>query len=69
MAQLAVAFRNFANAPKLAISEHSTLVILDEEGFASYFFDIEHFSGKMILYPYFSFPINTIIPFIRNRIT
>jgi hypothetical protein len=31
MTKLIAAFRNFANAPK-TIREHSTLVILDEEG-------------------------------------
>jgi len=33
MTKLLVSFRNFANAPKLAIREHITVVILDEEGY------------------------------------
>jgi hypothetical protein len=32
MTKLIVAFRNFANAPKMTIREHNTLVVLDEEG-------------------------------------
>jgi hypothetical protein len=33
MMKLIVVFRNFANAPKMTLREHSPLVILDEERF------------------------------------
>jgi hypothetical protein len=45
MTKLLVAFRNFANAPILAIREHSTLVILDEKGYL-YIFGHRIFFGE-----------------------